>query len=408
MLRSNSNSNPLILKLAWRNILRNKKRSLIQVTSVLFAVVFASFMRSIQYGAYDKMISNLVTFSTGYLQIQNVEYPENRTMDYALELSNFESLELPKNVTIEPRIESGALCSNGDISKPLAVLGIDPKGNMAKNLFTQGDAASLNKSNNIWLGQEMQRSLNIEKNDTVWLLGQGAYGSLAADFFLVGGFLDFKIPELNKRAGLMAIENAQDFFYIPDGATSLIVNTTKKKVPKTFASLQNQIDTNEYALLMWEEMLPEINQLITVDKAGGTFVLIILYGIIAFTLLGTVIMLTEERSREFAVMVAIGMSKKLLAFVSFIEGVILVLLGAISGILFAIPIVWFFKVNPIRLTGEIREIIERFGFEAVLPTALNFGVLFQQVVLVLLIVSTVNFYTLYKIKKLKPITELKR
>lgn len=375
---------------------------------MLFAVVFATFMRSIQYGAYDKMISNLVDFSTGYIQIQNVDYLENRTLDYHLNIDDFEDVILPKGVSLEPRIESGALCSNGDASKPIAILGINPASNMAKNLLNESQRQTLINEHTIWLGKGLEASLQLAIQDTVWLLSQGAYGSLAAEYFVVRGFLDFKIPELNNRAGLMGIKNAQDFYMVPEGATGLIVLCNKKQISATKNALISQIDTQEFAILTWEEMLPEINQLITVDKAGGTFVLFILYGIIAFTLLGTVIMLTEERAREFAVMVAIGMSKRLLSIVSLLEGVMLALIGAISGILVAIPVVWFFKIRPLRLTGEIKEVIERFGFEAVLPTVLDFGVMFQQVILVLILVSSVNFYTIYKIQKLKPITELKK
>jgi ABC-type lipoprotein release transport system permease subunit len=216
-------------------------------------------MRSIQYGAYDKMISNLVDFSTGYIQIQNIDYLENRTLDYHLNISDFQDIILPKGVSLEPRIESGALCSNGDASKPLAVLGIDPTSNMAKNLLNESQRKTLTNEHTIWLGKGLEASLQLAIQDTVWLLGQGAYGSLAAAYFIVQGFLDFKIPELNNRACLMGIENAQDFYMVPDGATGLIALCTKKQVSTTQKALISQIDTQEYAILSWEALLSRSN-----------------------------------------------------------------------------------------------------------------------------------------------------
>jgi ABC-type lipoprotein release transport system permease subunit len=117
-------------KIAWRNLWRNRRRTIITSASVFFAVFFAAIMRSYQLGSYNTMIMNFIESYSGYLQVQNVKYQDNPTIDYSFEYSD--SLEKAisgvKNVvSVAPHIESFALASSGNQTKGIAVLAIDPE-----------------------------------------------------------------------------------------------------------------------------------------------------------------------------------------------------------------------------------------------------------------------------------------
>ena len=71
--------------LAWRNLWRNKRRTLITVASVFFGVLLSTLMSSMQEGSYSSMIDNIVKFYSGYIQIQNEEYWENKTINNSME-----------------------------------------------------------------------------------------------------------------------------------------------------------------------------------------------------------------------------------------------------------------------------------------------------------------------------------
>jgi putative ABC transport system permease protein len=116
--------------IAWRNLWRNKRRTLISVTSVFFAVFFALLMRSLQLGSYDHMFRNVIESYTGYIQLQNEDFKDNPTVDNAFAVTPEirDILLKDKNVSdIIPRFESFALASSGPLTKGVLVLGIDPE-----------------------------------------------------------------------------------------------------------------------------------------------------------------------------------------------------------------------------------------------------------------------------------------
>jgi putative ABC transport system permease protein len=117
-------------RLAWRNLWRNKRRTLITVASVFFAVFFALVMRSLQLGTYDHMFSNVIESYTGYVQIQHEDFWDNKTIDnlfnYTPELEK-SIMKSDNAVATVPRFESFALASSGNLTKGVLVMGIEPQ-----------------------------------------------------------------------------------------------------------------------------------------------------------------------------------------------------------------------------------------------------------------------------------------
>lgn len=118
------------LKIAWRNIWRNKRRTLITTASIFFAMFLALVMRSFQLGSYGHMIRSMVESYTGYIQIQSKDYWDDKTIDnsFAFNEEILKSIEENQNVSlVVPRLESFALASSGEQTKGVLVLGIDPE-----------------------------------------------------------------------------------------------------------------------------------------------------------------------------------------------------------------------------------------------------------------------------------------
>jgi ABC-type lipoprotein release transport system permease subunit len=118
-------------QLAWKNLWRNKKRTVITAASIFFAVFFALVMRSFQLGAYDRMFKNIIESYTGYLQIQHRDYFDEPTIDNSFELNQplLDKIDSDPNVnTVVPRLESFALAAAESRTQGVMVLGIDPEG----------------------------------------------------------------------------------------------------------------------------------------------------------------------------------------------------------------------------------------------------------------------------------------
>jgi hypothetical protein len=117
-------------QLAWKNIWRNRRRTLITAASVFFAVFFALVMRSFQLGAYDRLFKNVIESYTGYLQLQHIDYFDDPNIDNSFEINQdlINKIEEDPNViSVVPRLESFALAAAGSHTQGVIVLGIDPQ-----------------------------------------------------------------------------------------------------------------------------------------------------------------------------------------------------------------------------------------------------------------------------------------
>lgn len=394
------------LKLAWRNIFRNKRRSIITISSIIFAVVFSVTMRSLQHGAYDNMLKNIVGNYLGYIQIHYKGFWKEKTIDNSFYIEDLDSLKAnPTIAYINHRIEGFALASHEKESKPVVILGINPskesEHNQIKNSLLSGSFLS-NKNNGILIGKGLQKIMSINIGDSLIFLSQGFQGSIASGIFPVLGIVDLKTPDLNRRTVIMNLGNAQDFFGIDNMATSAVIGPKNDEWEKAEKSILTQLDSSQFEIMNWQQMLPELKQLIDVDRAGGTFVLIILYSILTFSLFGTVLMLAEERNFEFGVLVAIGMRKSIITRIALYETLIMSVVGVILGLICVIPVVTYFHFYPINLSGQMQEVVEQFGFEAIIPTSLNPWISITQALIVFSITIFVNLYTLVKIKNIQP------
>ncbi|PCJ66373.1 MAG: hypothetical protein COA58_06235 [Bacteroidetes bacterium] len=402
----------MLLKLAWRNIFRNKRRSLITVSSIIFAVVFAVFMRSLQFGAYGNMLKNIVGSYMGYIQVHQNGFWDEKTLDNSFSITEVEHLSKLKEVSyVSHRIEGFVLASIGDQSKPVALLGLNAEQEKEQIKLDakviEGEyISSINKG--LLVGKGLKDIMKLKLGDTLVFLGQGYQGSIASGNYPIIGFIDLKTPELNKRTVILNLDQAQELFALPDMVTTAVIGLENDNWREAQASIISALDTSKIEVMNWQEMLPELKQLITVDKAGGSFVLLILYSIITFSLFGTVLMLTEERSFEYGVLIAIGMAKQKVILVALLETIFMAVVGIILGLIVAFPIVLYFNINPINLSGQMQEVVEKFGFEALIPTSLDPSIALTHAGIIFGIVLIVNIYTIVRIKNLKPVNAMRR
>lgn len=403
----------LHLSLAWRNLWRNKRRSLIAVSSVLFAVVIALATRSMQLGSYQQMIRNVVSFYTGYAQVQAPGFQDSRSLNDSFILTDdlVRSIAEIRGITsTAPRLESFGLISSGTMTEGCIILGVAPdledRFTGLRRRLTVGAYLGETK-NGILLAQGLAQNLLVAPGDTVIILSQGYHGVTAAGRFVVAGVVEFPSPELNRRLAYLTLCDAQYLFDAPDRITSLsIMVDHPKRLASGLAALKTAY-AGKYAVLSWEDMMPELVQMIETDNASGVIMLFIIYMVIGFGILGTVLMMTMERNREFGMLIAVGMKRSRLRAVVIIESVLLTSIGVVAGTLVGIPVLLYFYYHPIRLSGELAEYIIRFGFEPILPFSLEPRIFIAQALSVLLIALIASIYPVWRISRIHPVTALR-
>lgn len=405
----------IVLTLAWRNLWRNRKRSLISMSSVLFAVLLAITFNSMERGSYERMIESMVTYSTGYVQIQDPLYEEEPSMDNALlfdeELRKMvEQLTSPVDYWV-PRIQNFALVATDEVTRGIMVMGVDPEKERRMNNLTddliRGDFVATG-DDGIVLAEGLASILKVNTGDTLTLLSQGYQGATAAGRFGVKGIIRMKVPEMNNNTIYMSLPSAQWFYMAEERLTSLVLMPQDPKRSRAIVEeLNSKLDSDWYRALHWEELLEDLLTLMKFDTTSTLLMMLILYIVVGFGIFGIIITMMIERQREFGMLISLGMKRSRLAMVCFFESLFISLTGAAAGMLLSVPLVLYFHHFPIRLTGEMADTIVDAGFEPVMPFSDNPRVFISQAVVVLVIAFLIGLYPIRKAYTLK-IIDVKR
>ncbi len=410
----------MLLQLAFRNIWRNKRRTLITIGAVSFAVFLASFTNAFQKGAWDSIIDGAVTNYFGLIQIHGEGYSEEQIIDKSIPFTDaFKNLpdQIPAILAVNPRLESFALASEGDKTHGALVIGISPPAEDAMSNISAkiiAGAYLTEQDKGVIVAEGLAKKLGLEYRDTLVLISQGYHGANAAGKYPIKGIFKLELPDFNKSLVYMPLAEAQYFYNAPNRITTLALTLDdKKNVPTVINQVKAQLGDNPtepLEILPWQEIIPELVEARELDTAGNVIIIGILYLLIAFAIFGTILMMVKERSYEFGVLTAIGMKRWQLFSVTWLETVIVAILGALIGILLSIPIVYYFNTNPVDVAvfGEEAAVAyEKMGIQGTLSAAFEWSVFFRQAFIIFLMTCLLALYPFLKIMRLQPVQAMR-
>jgi len=404
----------MLFKLAWKNIWRNKKRTLIVAASVFFAVILATVMRSAQLGSYRYMIHSTAKMQTGYLQIQGKGFWDNRSLDKSFIATDslISRLKSIRGITgATPRLEAFALLSHDSVTKVASVIGIDPA---KEKQMTELDKKLIKgrylalKDKGCLMGSGLARRLNMQIGDSLVLYGSGYHAQTAAAMVAVTGIIKLPLTQMDNGMIFLTLPVARDIYSAYNRLTSLSImisdieqlNLIKKQVQGLLSPGQT--------VMSWDEMIPELKQSIEFDNASGLIMLGILYMVIGFGVFGAIMMMTAEREKEYGILNSIGMQKTRMMLVSFLESLMVAMLGMIAGLLASWPITWYLSFNPIPLSGDSAATWQSLGIEPIMSFSNQPDIFAAQALLVFLIAMVCAFYPLFFIHNLNPVKALRK
>ena len=406
----------MIFKIAWRNIYRNKKRSLITITSVFAALLLIILMRALQFGFYDKLIETVVESYAGYVEIHADGFWDNQSLDNSMQvdqqlLDDIQSVEGVENIV--QRLQTFSLISVGEKTKGGVINGI--------NLSEEQKITDWNKKmvsgsfdlsdNEIIIAKGIAEFFGISENDTLILYGQGYRGMMAAGKYPVKGVIDLKNPDLNKIGLFMTMESVRNYVSSDEISTHIIIDKEKYYNEDKIVEDLGLILSDDYEVMTWKETLPEIEQTITADSAGGLIMAFILYVIVVFGMFGTVLMMTEERKYEFGVLISVGMSRIRLFGIILVETIILSMVGVVLAVMVTYPISIYYNINPIDmaiLMGDgANQMIEEMGFSPMIPMSISWDIPLSHSLVIFIFSLLISIYPAIKISKLNPVKSMK-
>jgi ABC-type lipoprotein release transport system permease subunit len=231
---------------------------------------------------------------------------------------------------------------------------------------------------------------------------------MAAAKYPVKGIVKFAQPNLNDGLVYLPLNTAQNFLSAENRITSLALSVERPSEIEAIQKSISMIVGNEYEVLTWKELMPGIENHIRADAAGFNISIGILYLIIAFGIFGTLLMMIAERKYEFGMLIAIGMKKFRLGTMLLIETILISVCGTAIGMIISAPIVLYLKRYPIRFSGQMARAYEQFGFEPIFPASFNPNIFITQGIIVLIIALIIGAYPLWLIKRLNPVTAMRK
>jgi len=406
----------MIIKIAWRNIFRNKKRTLITIGSIFIALFLIILMRGMQFGFYENLIKTVVESYSGYIEIHDKDYWENQSLNNSMivdkQLLN-EINEIKGVENVLERIKAFSLASSNDKIKGILINGVniqDEKLIVDWNKRMVSGSLNFNGSNQVVIGKGISKYFNLNLKDTLVLFGQGYQGMMAAGKYEIIGIVDLKNPKLNDLGVFMDIDVTRRYISSDRIVTHLVIDKEENYDAEKLASKIRKNLSNDFEVLSWKKTLPDLDQTITADSAGGLIMVYILYIVVCFGMFGTVIMMTEERRYEFGVLISLGMSRLKLSSVVLFEILILSLLGVLLAIIFTRPILMYFNNNPIdmsKLADGMSDALAKFGFDPIFPFSISWDIPLTHGLFILIVSILMSLYPIIKIYKLNSVKSMK-
>jgi putative ABC transport system permease protein len=411
------------LKMAWRNIWRNPRRTLLTVTAIALACILLVFMLSFQFGSYETMINASVKVHTGHLQVQARGYQADKEIRLTIPdpLPVERALDaIPEVKSYAPRARAFALISSRDRTYGIMVEGIDPAAekrvSTLASIVRQGDylddGSPKDGLPDALVGHLLARNLSVTIGDELTLLGQGRDGSIAATVVRVRGITDSGLDEFDRNAIQIPLNHFQDVFTMGSAVHEIvIVGHRLADTAIIKAALKPALESIHVrpplVVLDWEALMPGLKQAISMDLVSGSIFYLILIMVVAFSILNTFLMAILERTYEFGVMMAMGTRPARLTRLVLTESIGMTLVGVVSGMLIGCLVTGYFMVHGINL-GDASEISRQFGIPSVLYPRLTLVSIVAGPLAVFLITLLAALYPALKIRRLQPVEAMRQ
>ena len=363
----------LFAVIAWRNLWRNPRRTWLTAGGIAFGIAIVVFIMSFQAGMYDAMIDLASRFGSGHVQVQHPGYFDDprirNTMPGGTELTR-RLAALPEVAAAAPRAEAFALVSaTGESGEERSfgaqVIGVEPAlepgvSSFAKSLIA-GDY--LATADDVAVGAGVARNLNLAVGDEVVVLGTGREGSMAALALNVGGIFETGIPNVDRAIVMMQLAVMQDGFDLGGDVHRVVLRAASiPAAPALAAAVREELAGAGLATLEWPELMPDMEQSVRLDTLMGDVMFGVLLILVTFTIVNALVMTVFERTREFGMLLAIGMRPAGVMAMLQLEALAMWALGAAIGVGVVLAPVLYLQAFGFSLDGVAVELADSMNF----------------------------------------------
>ena len=372
-----------LVSLAWRNLWRQKRRTILTLISIAFGGFMAVMMTATQDRSFADFIDTAARLGSGHVTLQNPEYQDKPTLTRSLTGADEEratALAEEHVVKAVDRVSGQTMLSTATDSFGALFIAYDPALEDEQSFefdqgIVEGKAFETASDDGVILGQILARNLGAELGDKVVFTMTDRTGEIVVGMERVRGIVSSGAPSLDAGLVLLPINTVRKVVgYSPTETTQVAVFLDDGRRSQAVASdLRGELGSG-VAVLTWDEIQPEIKAFVAMKVGGGRIFELIIGILVAAGIFNTLFMSVMERSREFGIMMAIGFSPRQLFALVMAESALLAVMGLLAGIAVTAWPYWYLSTNGIDMSQVYAETgaveIGGVGFD----TTLNIGI----------------------------------
>jgi ABC-type lipoprotein release transport system permease subunit len=386
----------IVLKIAWRNLWRKPRRTILTVTTISLGLALLLIFLGLGDGGHEQMIESAVHMGSGHVLVQQEGYQEQGGINRLLSPEEIRDVEswgqevkgrFPILHILRRTFVSG-LASSADGATGVQLIGVQPLAEMQASDFDEKliEGEFLNSDDGDWviLGQGVAHKLDLEVGDKLVLMAQGADSvEIRSRLVRVRGILRTGLEEQDQALALMPLSASQEFLDLGNQVHQIAFLMRDSRFSQELADFGKQ-KFPALEVLNWGEALPELKQFIIIDDAGNYVMNLILFLLISFTVLNTLLMSVLERGREFALLHCLGLTPGKRFSMVLVEAFFIAFLSALTGFGLGFSVHLYLSRSGLPLdifySGELSA--AGVAFDPVMYSSLSPARIFQSMVLV--------------------------
>jgi len=420
----------MLLKYAWRNIWRNRRRTWVTLSSIVFGLSLMLVSLGLGDGAHQQVVNNGIGFGNGHLTIMPKGYfvaPSNNLMiedsqDILKRLTEvnypapsswgFLSFAGAQDVRWNPRIVLQAVASSATNSMGLMVVGLDLVAERPFHPLLRVTTLPDGWDRGLIVGYKVADRLGVKQGNKVVLMFQDPRGELASHLFRIIGTYTTGSDDIDSGFGFVSLPTLQRVLGVQDGTVTLLAGffpSDWDNVARRDAVRAHLTDVPDVKVYGWHETLPELIDYVRLDDASAYFFYGILLIVIAFGILNTSLMSVLERHQEFGTLLAVGWKPRTLVALVLWESLWLAVVGSVFGLLLGLGGHAWFMTHGLDLRGIYAEGISIGGgmLDPILYSRLSMARIFWGYAVVVGIAVLAGVYPAWKAGRTDPIEAIR-
>lgn len=404
----------MLQMIAWKNVWRNKMRSLVLISSIALGICAGTFILAFSFGMSSQYVNIAIKQQISHLQLHVPGFKKDKNVNSIISNSSTIVAEIDKLAGMHAATARSVAL--GMVSSPsngagASILGVNPTDEnavtgMSENII-EGQYLDYNKSNGIIIGEKLAHKLKVKQNNKVVLTFQDASGNITAGAFRIAGIFKTSNSSFDETNVFVNATDLNRLLTLPaDASHEIAVLLNDNKV---LASVQQQLQHDYPNLLVenWKEIAPELS--FVIDSFGQTMYLFITIILLALTfgIVNTMLMAVLERVRELGMLMAIGMNKTRVFLMIMLETLYLSLIGGPLGVLLAYLLIQYFNGAGIDLSSFAQG-LSSFGMDTIVRPMLQTSQYMEILTMVLIANILASIYPSVIAIRLKPVEAIRK